>query len=132
MSHVSTVEVEVKSAAALSAACVRLGLSAPVVGSHRVFRKEFTGLAVNLPGWRWPVVFDLAAGVVQTDNFNGYWGDRAELEKFLQAYGVEAAIEAFPPHLQPVEVKNADGSVTLRAVDRRTKSKKSQSRKVYR
>ena len=32
---------------------------------------------------------DPLTGAVRYDNFNGYWGDQAQLDRFLQAYAVE-------------------------------------------
>lgn len=57
----------------------------------RLFSGEATGLAVELPGWRYPVVYNLADGKVHLDNFNGHWGDQKHLDAFLQAYAVEQA-----------------------------------------
>ena len=82
-------EDPVTDAAALSAACRRLGLAEPVQGTAQVFFTAATGLLIALPGWTYPVVADLATGELQYDNYNGSWGDAAELDKLLQAYAVE-------------------------------------------
>ena len=47
------------------------------------------GLPCKLPDWDYPAVANLATGELAYDNFNGYWGDRKELDRLLQAYAVE-------------------------------------------
>jgi len=114
MSHVVTIKSEVRDATAVRAACQRLGLPQPVEGTHRLFTSPATGLAVQLPKWRYPAVCDLSSGQVQFDNFRGHWGDPAKLDAFLQAYAVERAkAEARRKGHQVTEAKLADGSVKL-------------------
>lgn len=74
---------------ALGAACRRLNLSPPAHETTKFFSGEVTGLAVRLPGWRYPVVSQPEKGQLHFDNFNGGWGDRGELDRLLQAYAVE-------------------------------------------
>lgn len=73
MSHIVQICSQVKDAVAAAAACQRLGLAAPVHETVRLFSGSATGLAVRLPGWRFPVVFDLAAGEARYDNYGGHW-----------------------------------------------------------
>lgn len=89
MSHIVTIKTEVRDAAAVRAACRRLGLTEPVQDTVKLFSGEVTGLAVELPGWQYPVVADLATGQLKYDNFEGRWGDQRHLDAFLQAYAVE-------------------------------------------
>lgn len=60
MSHIVTVKTEIRDVTAVRAACHRLGLAEPVLGTTKLFRGEVNGLAVQLPGWLFPVVADLA------------------------------------------------------------------------
>ena len=114
MSHIVTIKTEVRDAAAVQAACRRLGLSKPVQGKARLFSGEVSGLLVNLPDWQYPVVCDLDSGQVRFDNFNGHWGDQKELDRFLQAYAVEKAkIEARKKGHAVTEQPLADGSIKL-------------------
>ena len=89
MSHIVSIKTEVRDAAAVRAACQRLGLAQPVQGTTRLFSGEVTGLAVQLPEWQYPVVADLATGQLRYDNFGGRWGNQRDLDGFLQAYAVE-------------------------------------------
>ena len=91
MSHIVSVHTEIRDAAAVRAACQRLGLAEPVQGTTRLFSGEVEGLAVQLPKWHYPVVADLATGQLKYDNFNGRWGDQKHLDRLLQAYAVENA-----------------------------------------
>lgn len=114
MSHVVTIQTQVKDAAAVRAACQRLGLPAPVQGTTRLFSGEVTGLAVQLQDWVYPVVADLASGTLKFDDFGGRWGDQRHLDRFLQAYACERAkAEARRRGHQVVEQQLTDGSIKL-------------------
>ena len=114
MSHVVTIRTEIRDAGAVQAACQRLRLPAPVQGTHRLFTSQVTGLAVQLPEWRYPGVCDLATGQVQYDNFRGHWGEKRHLDAFLQSYAVEKAkIEARRQGHVCTEQPLADGSIKL-------------------
>lgn len=114
MSHIVTVKCEIRDPAAVRAACQRLGLPQPVEGSHRLFTNSATGLAVQLPKWRYPAVCDCTTGQVHYDNFKGNWGDPAKLDQFLQSYAVEKAkIEARRRGNTCTEQRLADGSIKL-------------------
>ena len=84
MSHIVEIKTEVRDPAAVTAACQRMKLEPPVDGTTRLFSGEATGLIVKLPGWRYPAVFDTETGQARYDNFNGRWGEQAQLERFLQ------------------------------------------------
>jgi hypothetical protein len=114
MSHIVSIKTEVRDAAAVRAACRRLGLAEPVDGKTTLFSSEVSGLAVKLPDWEYPVVCDLPTGQVKFDNFGGRWGDQKELDKFLQSYAVEKAkIEAHKKGMAVAEQQLADGSIKL-------------------
>jgi hypothetical protein len=114
MSHVVTVRSEIRDAGAVQAACQRLRLPAPVQGTHKLFTSHATGLAVQLPKWRYPAVCDLATGQVQYDNFRGHWGEQKHLDAFLQGYAVEKAkIEARRQGHICTEQPLANGSIKL-------------------
>lgn len=114
MSHIVQIQTEVRDAAALQAACQRLGLSQPNHRRVRLFSAEATGLAVELPGWRYPVICDVASGQLQFDNFGGHWGNQKELDRLLQAYACEKAkIEARRRGHSVTEQQLADGSIKL-------------------
>lgn len=114
MSHVVQIQTEVRDAVAVRAACQRLGLAEPTHRKVRLFSAEATGLAVELPGWRYPVVCDLAFGQLSYDNFGGHWGDQKELDRLLQIYACEKAkIEARRRGHSVTEQQLADGSIKL-------------------
>lgn len=114
MSHIVSVTTQVKDSTALAAACQRLRLKPPLAGTHRLFAGEVEGLAVELPDWRYPAVFQLEMGAVQYDTFEGRWGDTAELDRLMQAYAVERArMEARRAGHSVVETPLTDGSIKL-------------------
>jgi hypothetical protein len=114
MSHIVVIKTQVRDPAALAAACTRLGLAAPTQGTAELFSGNASGLLVNLPGWRFPVVVDIQAGQVHYDNFNGAWGNQTELDRLLQAYAIEKArIEARKAGHAVTEQPLPDGSVKL-------------------
>ena len=114
MSHFVEIKTQVRDSAAVRAACGRLGLPQPVEGTTRLFSGQATGLAVQLPGWNYPVVFDTLTAKAQFDNFKGHWGDQKELDRFMQAYAVEKAkIEARKKGRSVTEQTLADGSIKV-------------------
>lgn len=114
MSHIVEIQTEVRDAVAVAAACRRLGLAQPVERTVTLYSGEATGLAVQLPGWRYPLVCDVAQGQLKYDNFAGRWGDQQELDRFLQAYAVEmACLEARRQGHAVTEQALADGSIKL-------------------
>jgi len=109
-----TIATQVRDPAAVRAACQRLGLPQPVQGTHRLFTSSATGLGVQLPKWRYPLVIHTGTGHLEFDNFKGHWGDQRQLDAFLQAYAVERAkAEARRKGHQFTEAKLSDGSVKL-------------------
>jgi hypothetical protein len=61
MSHIVTVKTKVHDPVAVAAACQRLNLTAPVLGTATLFSGEASGLLVQLPGWQYPTVIDTHA-----------------------------------------------------------------------
>ena len=114
MSHIVTIETQIKDVEALRNACRRLNLAAPVWQTVKLFSGKTTGHAVQLPDWRYPIICDTEAGKIEFDNFEGRWGDRKELDRLLQAYSVEkAAIETRRQGHSLCEQPLPDGSIKL-------------------
>lgn len=114
MSHVVEIQTEVRDPVAVQAACARLKLPAAVRGDHELYSGTETGLGVQLPGWRYPVVCDTENGQLRFDNFGNRWGAQAELDRFLQAYAVERAkAEARRRGHTCTEQSLSDGSIKL-------------------
>ena len=114
MSHIVQIQTQIRDAVAVQAACRRLGLPQPIHQTIRLFSGEETGLAVQLAGWRYPVICDTANGQIKFDNYGGAWGDQARLDQFLQAYATEKAkIEARKQGHSVIEQTLIDGSIQL-------------------
>src|SRR4051812_9854989 len=119
MSHIVEVKSKVRDAAAIAAACSRLGWPAPVDGTVELYSGEAKGTLVQLPGWQYPAVIDTQSGTLRYDNFGGQWGDPDQLDRFLQAYAVEAAKqEARKMGYAVSEQALQDGSIKLQISER--------------
>lgn len=118
MSHIVTIQTRLHDPAAVSAACTRLGLAAPVQSTAKLYNSEATGLVVHLPGWQYPAVIDTLTGSVRFDNFNGHWGEQAQLDRFLQMYSVEKAkLEARKMGYAVTEHALENGSIKLQIIE---------------
>ena len=114
MSHIVNIKTQVRDPLAIAAACRRLKLPEPTLGTARLYSAEVTGLLVKLPEWIYPVVCDTNNGELHFDNFNGSWGLQEHLDRFLQAYAVEkAGIEASKRGHFVIEQRLSDGSIKL-------------------
>lgn len=91
MSHIVQIQTEVRDPVAVTTACARLGLPVPIQRTVQLYDAEATGLAVQLPRWRYPVVCQTETGQLRYDNFGGRWGDQSQLDRLLQIYAVEKA-----------------------------------------
>ncbi|MEZ5941195.1 MAG: DUF1257 domain-containing protein [Planctomycetaceae bacterium] len=114
MSHIVSIQTEVRDPVAIRSACDRLKLPEPVFGQVKLFSSSATGWAVQLPDWRFPVVADVNTGNLVYDNYNGRWGEQKQLDRFLQGYAVEKAkIEACKKGHSVIEQPLEDGSIKL-------------------
>lgn len=114
MSHIVNIKTQIRDPNALIAACRRLNLQEPTVGTVKLFSGQASGLIVKLPGWHYPAVIDTATGGIQYDNYNGHWGSQAELDKLMQGYAVEKArIEARRAGHTITEQTLSNGSIKL-------------------
>jgi len=114
LSHIVTIETQVRDPIAVAAACRRLGLAEPVQGTAELFSGAASGLLVELPDWAYPVVVDTASGRLNYDNYEGRWGAQEQLDRFLQGYAVEKArLEARKQGHTVHEQSLPDGSIKL-------------------
>jgi hypothetical protein len=114
LSHIVEIKTEVRDEAAVQAACQRLHLPRATRGTFELFSSAVSGLGIELPKWRYPVVADLESGQLRYDNYNGRWGDQEYLDQFLQRYAAERArIEARKKGHTVTEQSLADGSIKL-------------------
>ena len=92
MSHIVQIQTEIRDPVAVKSACNRMGLPVPI---HRTvissYNAKATGLAVELPNWRYPVVCQTETGEIRYDNYEGRWGEQRHLDRLKQIYAVEKA-----------------------------------------
>lgn len=114
MSHIVEIRTELRDPAAVQAACQRLQLPPPIEGTFPLFTESVTGLGVQLPDWRYPVVCNTATGQVRYDNYGGAWGDPVHLDRLKQAYAVEKVkLEVRRQGRTVTEQSLPDGAVQL-------------------
>ena len=114
MSHIVTVKTEVRDHSAVAAACRRLALPEPAMGTAQLYSGQAEGLLVRLPDWLYPIVIDTASGAIRYDNYGGCWGNEQHLHRFVQAYVVERSrIEARKKNFVTSEQSLADGSILV-------------------
>ena len=114
MSHIVTIQTQVRDPAAIDLACTRLKLLPAVFGTAMLFSETATGWQVQLPEWHYPVVCDVAQSRLHYDNFEGRWGNQVHLDQFLQAYAVEMAkLEARKQGFSALEQPLSDGSIKV-------------------
>ena len=86
MSHIVNIKTEVRDPEAVRAACRRLELPAPTLGTFTLYTSEASGLGIQLPGWHYPVVFDTRKSEAHFDNFGGYWGRPQDTQETFGAH----------------------------------------------
>jgi hypothetical protein len=114
MSHIASIDIELKDIEALKEACKRLNIKFENVENYKFYdgtRKS--GLAIHLPNSKYPMVLD-NNGKAYFDNYNGRWGDLAELDKVKDHYGLEltkrqAKVKGYTFY----ERKTQDGKIQL-------------------
>jgi hypothetical protein len=114
VSHIVSISTEVRDESAVQSACRRLHLPRAVRGTFELYSSTETGLGIELPHWKYPVVANTETGQLRYDNYGGRWGAQEFLDQFLQRYAVErAAIEARKRGHSVVEQKLDNGSIKL-------------------
>ena len=114
MSHIVQIQTEIRSEAAVQAACKKLQLPPAKRGTFELYNSTETGLGIELPKWRYPVVANLESGDLRFDHYEGRWGEQVHLDQFLQRYCVEAATIAARKEGHSVsEQRLDDGSVKV-------------------
>lgn len=114
MSHIVEIKTEVRDDAAVQAACSRLHLPRATRGTFQLYSTEATGLGIELPHWKFPVVVDTETGQLKFDNYQEKWGKQENLDLLIQMYCVEKAkIEARKKGHAVTEQRLDNGSIKL-------------------
>lgn len=96
MSHVVSIQAQVKNPDALIRACQGKNIPFTRAIGQKVdlYERAVTGdFSMKLPGWQFPLVIDTATGEAHYDNYGGRWGDERILQDFLQEYSLQVAEE---------------------------------------
>ena len=73
MSHIVEIKTEVRDEAAVQSACSRLHLPRATRGTFELYSSTETGLGIELPHWKYPVVANTDTGELRYDNYEGRW-----------------------------------------------------------
>lgn len=92
MSHIATIDIQIKNLEALAEACHDMDATITHNTTVTIYETSVTGTAIQFPGWRFPVV--LRGSELIYDNYGGRWGDGAQLKRLRQLYTVKATIRA--------------------------------------
>ena len=88
MSHTVKVQIELNDLNVLKTTCERLNLNYQINGTAKMYDgTTHQGFVINLPNWHYPIV--ISRKDLYYDNYEGRWGDIAELNKLKTYYGVE-------------------------------------------
>lgn len=91
MSHIVEIRTEIRDEIAVRSACQRLLWPSPKRSTFQLYSSRETGLGIEIPNWKYPVVANTETGQIRYDNFNGRWGAKESLDQLLQMYAVEKA-----------------------------------------
>ena len=100
MSHTVQCKIAVTDKDALAQAAKNCGYEFWQEGQHKLFDGTYQGCAVQIPGWRYPVVANTETGELKYDDYNGSWGKVADLDYLLQEYSavtmeMQAALQGY-------------------------------------
>jgi hypothetical protein len=117
LSHTITRRCDVTNAEALERACKPLGATFLGRGGHKLFEGTARGLGVQLPGWKFPVVYDDATAEVRYDDYHGRWGNVNDLDRVRQQYAAACSELYFERAGYPHATETLeDGSLVVTAV----------------
>ena len=115
MSHTTRRKSAIKDLPALKKAVARIpGAMYQGHGNVKFYSSSASGHKVQLPGWKYPAVFNIDTGECQFDNYEGSWGKEAHLDSLKQGYAIEVArAKAEADGHEVEEMTLEDGSVRL-------------------
>lgn len=90
MSHTVKVKVEFKDTGALARAVELMGGAVIGQGQHELYSGSEPGWGFTLPGWQYPLILR-ADGSLAFDDYHGYWGNVADLDRLKAEYALGAA-----------------------------------------
>ena len=73
----------------MQSACRRLHLPKATRGTFELYNSTETGLGIEFPHWKFPVVANTVTGKLKYVNYEGRCGSQEFLDQFLQAYAAE-------------------------------------------
>lgn len=93
MSHQVTVKTEFTDKGALGDAVREMGGDVLGEGAVRQYQSNAVGFGFTLPGWRFPLCLE-ESGNLKFDDYNGSWGNRADVDRLKERYTIFLAERA--------------------------------------
>jgi len=115
MSHVTTINLEIKDMECFREACADLGYGFEVNTSVQLYQQSacYTDATkVTIPGWKYPLA--VKDGKIYYDNYNGSWGTIDKLHALKQRYARNVAVKQAKRKGFRVTEKVENGTVKLR------------------
>lgn len=115
MSHVTTIDLEIKDTGCLKDACDHLGYDYKEGATVSLYERTAVFkncTAIQMPGWNYPVA--LKDGRLHYDNYGGAWGNISSLDALRQRYARNVAVKEAKRKGFRVTEKVENGSVKLR------------------
>jgi len=85
--------VELRDRDSLARAVVALGGEVLGQGTHRLFAGPEEGFGFRLKDWHYPLVLK-ENGELAYDDYNGHWGNVADIDRLREGYAMQAARQA--------------------------------------
>ena len=93
MSHTVSIEAVMTDHSCVQTAAKSLSWQVLPVQEHKLFDSRETGLGIQIPGWKFPVVVQ-QDGALKFDDYGGRWGNLADIDKLKQGYTVAVLTKA--------------------------------------
>lgn len=87
MSHTVSIEATLTDHGCVQSAAKALNWQVLETKEHALFSSKETGLGIQIPNWKYPVVVK-QDGSLKFDDYNGRWGNLADINKLKQGYTV--------------------------------------------
>ena len=115
MSHVTTVDFEIKDEDEFKKTCRELGYEVTENAEVKLYQGDALYkdvIAVRIPDWNYPLA--VKDGKIYYDNYGGNWGDTKQLSVLKQQYTKNLMMKTAKRKGYRVEERKVDGKIKLR------------------
>lgn len=87
MSHIVTIQTELKNKESIQEVCKALNVQYLGQKTTKYYNTTKSGIAVQFRNWKYPVTIQ-ENGSVYFDNYQGSWGNKKDLDAFINEYSL--------------------------------------------